>query len=657
MVQTRQQKKNQLNNLISATRLSNSVKNDKILDYLDLLDKNGLEVKNNLTIGRKRSYSNDYYSSDTIQEKSNVKKIKTSFDYIVENGYLFEYDIIDQIKQLMKDNNELNKLVEIKESDINLNCVLTIKTIKENKQSIILGSVLINPLDNTWGKPDLIVKGCWINKYIKEVVPGLDTNKWYIIDIKSSTIQLICGGEDISSTALFTGYKSQIYIYTQALNNLLIKNKVNNNVEMGFILGKKYKYVLNKNQIVKNSFDCVAIVDFEKEKNKGNDWSKITKSGIDWIVDLKTNWTNFTLNPINRDELYPNMKNPYNKNWFRVKKNIADYNKELSSIWYCGIANREKAWSLGIKSYMDENLTPEILGFDKRSFKYKIINSMLKLLHDTEHNYILNKKNNFMNWQNKARWEFFVDFETYNCEDKIYDEANEWDDIYNGSQKIYMCGISWIDIDNQTGIEKFMHKTFIINCDNIQELEKQFKINHLTYVDINWNDCVCCSNELELMSEIKNFINEFKPKNMTQKDFFSHTRLIHWSGAEPILFNKKIEEYKLDTSEYKLNWYDLLKVFKHPEYPIVIKECFGFGLKTVVRKLNEMGEITIVWPDLDDGLLSSFIAKDIYETEQNNNKSKLLNFNKEMYEIIQYNLIDCKAMWVLIDWMRKSVNK
>ena len=26
-------------------------------------------------------------------------------------------------------------------------------------------------------------------------------------------------------------------------------------------------------------------------------------------------------------------------------------------------------------------------------------------------------------------------------------EANEWDNIYTGNQKIYMCGISWININ------------------------------------------------------------------------------------------------------------------------------------------------------------------------------------------------------------------
>jgi hypothetical protein len=273
---TRLQIKKQKHNLISATRISNSIKNDKIIDYLDILYENGFGVSENLSTCRKRTRSND--NTIDFAEKSIYKKKKTSFDYIVEAGYLFENDIINKIKYLMNTNGEINKLIDINEKDININCSKTIQTIINNKHSIILGSVLINSSNNTWGKPDLIVKGSWINKYIHDNIIGINVNKWYIIDIKSSTIHLINGGEDISSKLLYSVYKSQIYIYTQALNYLLNEYGQNNQVSMGFILGKKYKYVQNKNQIVKNPFDCVAIINFEKEKIKGILWDNIINS-------------------------------------------------------------------------------------------------------------------------------------------------------------------------------------------------------------------------------------------------------------------------------------------------------------------------------------------------------------------------------------------
>ena len=65
------------------------------------------------------------------------------------------------------------------------------ETIVENKHSIILGGVLINPKDKTWGKPDLIVRGDWIKNYILQQDIPVENNLWYIIDIKSSTMRVM----------------------------------------------------------------------------------------------------------------------------------------------------------------------------------------------------------------------------------------------------------------------------------------------------------------------------------------------------------------------------------------------------------------------------------------------------------------------------------
>lgn len=641
MIKTRLQKKKQSILLISASKISNSIKNDKLIDLLNIIDSNDFFVDENLKISKKRK------NIDEQLILTQNKKIKTSQDYILEGGYLFEFDIINKIKEMMKIQNEFDKLININEKDIYINSIKTIDIIKKNKHSIILNSVVINSKNNTWGKPDLIVKGSWICKYIKDNIIGINVDKWYIIDIKSSTIQLINGGEDMSSKLLYTVYKSQIYIYTQALNQTMKDYGISNDINIGFILGKKYKYVSNKNQIIKNSFDTLGIVDFKKEKSKDNHWNEIIDSCIKWIDDVKLNWKNYTLNPINNDNLYPNMKNTYNKNWIKLKKKIAECNKELTLLWYCGLSQREKAWKQGIKKYDDPTLTPEIFGFNKYDSKYNILSLMLKILHQSNNNYILDKKNNIMEWQNKSKWEFFIDFETYNYDDVIWDEANEWDNIYNGCQKIYMCGISWIDYETSN----LSHKSFVIkyaNSKNIQKIFDEFICQNENFKQVNWNNFIECENELDLIKKIKDFINQFKPIHITDDEYFNNTRLIHWSGAEPILYNKKINEYGLDKQEYNLNWYDLLKIFKNPQYPIIIKNCFGFGLKQIIKKLYEYKEIDIYWPDLDDGLLSSFIARDIYLNECEHE-------NEQMFEIIKYNFIDCKAMVVLIEWMRKSV--
>ena len=330
------------------------------------------------------------------------------------------------------------------------------------------------------------------------------------------------------------------------------------------------------------------------------------------------------------------MKNIYDNNWKKIKKNIALFNKEITLLWNCGIHNRNLAWNKGIKNYNNLLLNTNILGFENSS-KEKIINQMLEILH-SDKNFILNKKNNFLNWQHKKKWEFFIDFETYNT-DAYYDENTDWDsNLLSNTQIIYMIGVSHINNDI------YEHKTFIINYKDCSELF----INLNSDLNCKLDSYEFCENELDLIINFSKYINNFKPESMSIEKFKNNIRLIHWSNAEPLLFNKKINEYELFNDNINFDWYDLLKIFKHDKYPIIIKECFSFGLKEIIRKLNEYKLINLSWSDLDDGLLSSFIAREIYLSEK-------INKNVEMINIAEYNFIDCKAVYTILEWMRENI--
>lgn len=660
-------------NLISATRLSNYAKNDMILDYLDKLDENGKKLDENLCVVRKRSRSDDLnqdvpvkkmkFEQKTVSKNTttytytntnlNTSKVlsseKTSFDYIIESGYAFENDIIKQIKCQMLGHKEFDKIFELTESNAWTNCSSTIDAIKSGKYTIIMGANLINNKNNTWGKPDLLVKGEWIKKYIESEIPHIDLSKWYVIDVKSSTIVLINKGEEISNSLLFNAYRAQVFVYTQALNNLLYDRGINNNVVHGFILGKKYKYVVDRNIVFKKPFEFLGTMDFSKNAFGKKSWHNVISKAVEWNNDLKLNWEKFSLNPINKNELYPNMKNHYDGRWHCTKKEIAIKNKEITLLWNCGVSNRKLAWDKGIKNYSDPKLNAKILGFENTS-KELIIETMLKLLSSNK-NFYLSKLNNLGNWQTKSKWEFFVDFETYNS-DTIYDEYFNWDDMGSGAI-IYMIGVCYYDAN-----EKLIHKSFVLEYNGYQLIKKIFDSNKNSEIfpdsfsDVKFNDIVFCSSEKNLMEEFGNFILGFKPLNMDIDRFKQEVRLCHWSSAEPSIFGKKLEELNFSKSsmnKYKFNWFDLLKIFKHSEYPIVIKECFGFGLKEIVKKLNQYKCINLSWSDLDDGLLSSFIARDIYTKEERTH-------SLQMYNIIEYNYVDCKALHCVLDWMRRTIN-
>jgi hypothetical protein len=643
----------------SATSLVNYIRDDCIIDYLDILKKNNYVIDTSDNLKKRKlnetedNNSNNFKSmasmSTSFLVNSRKRQRSSSFDYIVEDGYLFEENIFKEIKNKMKNNkNETNNLYEIEKMDnIEQQYNKSKEILLSKKYDLILGALLINKKNNTYGYPDMIVSGYWINKYITDKVVGVEynRNKYYIIDIKSSTISLINGGEHISSGLLYNGYKQQIFIYTDALNNLFKENNMNNNVNVGFVLGKKYKYISNRNVItINNPFERLGIIDYDHERMQHNDYKDIVKNAIKWKQDLKKNWKDYSVSPINKNELYPNMKNNYDKNYKKIKKVIAQKNKELTLLWNVGVKNRRLAWEKEIKSYDHPDLSCSILGMKDDSKRSCILNKMIDMTRG-DNLIILERENNFMDWRNKTEYEFFVDFETYNS-DKIYDESSlqDFSEMYN-NQKIYMIGICHQE-DN-----KYIYKSFIINHleYNKNTIQKIIKNNKHK---CDKNSYIFCENEHQLIDKFVDYIETFKPNNLNLENYYKKCRLIHWSHAEPMLFNKKINFYRLTDNKYQLPWYDLLKVYKYDKHPIIIKECFSFGLKEIIKKLNEYQFIDLCWSDLDDGLLSSFIARDIY----NNKLVAMADVNNNIVNIVEYNYVDCLAIDKLLGWMREYTN-
>ncbi len=642
---TRSKTKISREGLFSATSLVNYIRNDGIIDYFDIVSKNNYTIDTDDEFKlKKRKFSE--VEDKTVKNSSKIKnnspfKIdkKSSFDYIVENGYIFENMIIEQIKEKMKSNGELEKLISLSTDDFSLRYNKTTELLKEKKVDILLGGLVINKSNNTYGFPDLIVSGYWISKYIEEPLSNLsiESNSYYIIDIKSSSINLINSGENVSSGLLFDGYKAQIYVYTQALNSML-----NTNIKLGFILGKKYNLTINKSKIIQsNPFGKLGIIDYEYEKLNGTDFNELVTNAIKWKTKLEKEWKTLHLAPIDDDNLYPNMKNHYDKNYKKIKKEVAYENKEITLLWNVGIKNRKTAWDNGIKQFTDDKIKPELLGINNKSSKYDIIDKMLFINKQNNQNVIISKKNNYLNWQNEYSHEFFVDFETYS-EEKIYDENSDNFTESLNTQIIYMIGV--IHLNKSTNILEF--KCFIIDFEGSklvpQNIEKHHKCTQNSYI--------FCNSERDLITKFVDFIKGFK-LNKNIENYYKETRLIHWSQAEPIIFNKKLKEYKIVNNDFLLPWYDLLKIFKYEKEPIVIKNCFSFGLKDIIKNLNSHGLINLVWPELDDGLLSSFIAKDIYEKKGKNNIKSVFN----MINIVEYNYIDCMALSKILLWMRNSV--
>jgi hypothetical protein len=602
--------------LFSPSGLMNYIRCDLICDYLDLYDDDKLKSLNKVS----------------------------SFDYIMDSGKEYEKQVIEKIYS-MHDPYTYH-ILKLEKKDKSVTCLYneTINAIQSCRYDVILDSVLMNNDNSTYGYPDLIVSTRWINKYISDKIVNDDPYVYYIIDIKNSSISLINGGLNMSMNKIYECYKYQVYIYKEALNKIQVHKPKNN---YGFILGKNYKYQENGKYVnVLNPFKTLGLIDYNYQPEVNINYEKNISDAINYKRNInkkhvknvitKMNKTNLDINRTDSDinnrkcrkgisKSLINMKNSYDKNYGGIKKVLAHNSKEITAFYKCGIKQRDIAHKHNIYEYNDKRLTPELLGFMPKNSYYNIIKCMLNGMHSNKL-VTVPKKNNVNNWRTIAPYEFFVDFETYNIQ-----RFGETD-----ISKLYMIGVGY----NEFGLWKYNCFKFDVPSLSNQEQDYEYKLK-------------------KIIEDFTNFINSFNILGLDIDEYYKNVRLYHWSHIERTLFKKKINLLCLNDKKYNLPWFDLLMVFRNKENPIIIKNCISFKLKDIIKKLNEYDLLSLKWDDLDDGLLSSYKAHDIYENQISPfdyMHNITVNFKKcELDSIIKYNEIDCKAVSLLLQLIHQYV--
>ena len=98
----------------------------------------------------------------------------------------------------------------------------------------------------------------------------------------------------------------------------------------------------------------------------------------------------------------------------------------------------------------------------------------------------------------------------------------------------------------------------------------------------------------------------------------------------------------------KINkWCDMATMFRTE--PIVIKDCFNFGLKNIVKNMNKHGLIpTKMESCCDSGITASVKAWEAYQTQSNPAESPSL------LDVAKYNEFDVKALYDILSYLRKN---
>ena len=574
---------------VAATYTRNYVVKDPILDWLNLY-------------GTKKGFKKDSEENSELQNKLNFTT------YIMKKGQEFETYICNILKQKCGEN-----FIEVygnnKVYPIQKRYILNIKntySLMERGVKVIYQGMVFNPRHKTFGFPDLIVRSDYINELFgKRVLSDKQINrgcrfsdKWHyrIIDIKYFCMKL---NEDdtirTSSSQSVICYKIQNYIYNNALGYM-----------QHFI--PKHTYILGRGYYddelkIMNPFYVAGKFDFSDED------CSLSNDAIDWIRKVRTEglgWDVFTDNgKPSVSELYPNMSNTMDYDWHNTKHKISTKLAEITSLWQCGVKNRDFAHSLNVfrwDDFMCNSYNLNITG--KHSHN---LDCIISINRPTNNSIYHIDKARLCDYKFSGSY-FFVDFEN----------------IYN--------------IDDVTG--KGEDVLFLIGCGHSSETE-------------NWvfsNFCVDKLTKIEEKRMLENFIVYLQQQSIDRKCV-----LFHYNHTEPTLFLKLVKYHDIKV-DIEIRWIDILDILK--ECHFAIKDTFDYSLKNIMNSLfkynfsdvsytNGTGakEIVNVYNGLE-AMVAAIIA---------NRESENGNFNKHPFitNIKIYNEIDCKSLKSLWGFLKK----
>jgi len=577
---------------------------------------NNLSVNNNLSANKKHKYIREDWTQwiNATETKNYMMK-----DPLLD--WLNIYGDHEHHKYQKDSNNNFNEYMTSKEKEFHCAVVknlykrfpekiITIAHINEkfsidkyqetvnamiNGVPIILKGLLHNRSNNTYGFPDIILRKDYLPLVILNS-PQQETFNTHIgydycvLSIKYMSLKL--KNNLIVNVGNIISYKSELIIYNEALKSIL--GYVPNHA---YIIGRKYK-----SATVYGPFENIGMIDVV-----GYDHNIVTKTyeALNWLKEIKKYGNKWSINNPHRWELYPNMSNSFDYPWHQLKKKLAIDIGEITTLWNCGIKERNIAHMNGV--YSLDNITTDLIGFKGK--KQIILNNFLKINSSSCLDIIIHDK---ITQLNTDKLEFYVDFETVNSLDLDFTDIIQFDfnkkHNLNHHGMIYMIGIGYKDHHN-----KWCFKCFTVDRLNHQ-CEKEILLQWLNYMDI-----------------IKEKYGIQKKKNC---------RVYHWSKAEVSESNKAFKRHNIQN--ISINWYDLLDYFKNNH--IAIKGVYNYGLKSVAKALYKHKLIKTKWSDDSLDGTSAMLAAWNCEIKCLNNEGSQLKDFKEMQEIIKYNRVDCKVM-------------
>ncbi len=554
------------------------------------------QVKNYLLDDPLLDWLNLYYSNNR-NHSSRKPKSYIFNSYLCRRGIDFENCVIRNLINKCGEEN-IKQISEHYQARDSRKFNETIQAMKDGVPIIYQG-VLHNSTNKTFGVPDLLVRSDWVNKIIRTRlnIPQRGSRKlntsfhYVVIDIKFNTLNLSRDGIHLLTSGYSKAYKGQLWIYNDALG--LVQGY---RPPRAYILGRGWK---SNSKIEPNRsnnwFDKLGVIDYT---TRDRIYIKRVNEALKWLRKVRREGHNWSISPPSIPQLYPNMCNQYDSPWRNIKEKIAKEVGEITSVWNCGIKERKRAHSATIYSWTDSNCTSDVLGF-KKGKKKKIIDSILSVNRGTNiiHNAQIPIDDNVL----------FIDFEGVN---NIGEEFND-SSITKDCGVVFHIGIGYVS-------------------DNKWEF-KHFTSSHLSAPE-----------ERKIFNQFHSFVKE--------RDY---PTLIHWGNAEKRLFKKASSRYRNNWDIPDEKWFDLLLFFKRNS--IAIKGCLNYSLKSIAKQMYRNKWINTTWRESDIKTVDGISA--IVNAWKCDKSSRLKRIRMDklplMKEIIEYNEIDCKVLYEIIEYFNQ----
>ncbi len=655
------------NSWVAASAVHNYILGDPLIDWLSMKKKHSIPSEPRPTINNSTQQDQKFMS------------------YLMDQGVKFESAVVDYLMKKINDvcdvaedstwikhnvdkSQPLTRFVTVcddyREIKNDTKYAETLKMM-ESGALVIYQGIVRNYRNNTHGIPDLIIRSDFINFLFPNTIPAkqiykknwvgfadsssdvysgvsafaeqktqvtTNTRFYYVIaDIKFSNLKLRADGVHLLNSGRIPCYKAQIMIYNSAIAYMQRYTP-----EFCFMLGRGYNYITRGREY--RSYDCdeklgtIAPYGIDAEYNH-----RITKA-VKWRRDLATQGASWQVLPEpSRDELYPNMANKYDCPFHKQKSEIAHELDEITMLWNCGLKSRQNCLKRGIKSWRDPRCTTETLGITGK-YKKKMVDDMLEFNRNPEYaaqNIFYGDNFDPESWwlkgtqinEQKSRVEFYIDFENIT---NIVDNMDKIPHI-GGVNLIYMIGVGY-EVRYEVGDEVGSPQ----DSQNSQNPPKwEYKCFYAPRLNLE--------GEYVMLQQFHDFINGFADWSCNIPVFY------HWGSAEQSLYSSAIKRHPLLSREYNdlsTNFFDFLGVVK--ETPILIKNVFGFSLKSYGKALYDIGAIQTKWEDTcGDGMYAMLLATNCYKQKSS------LEENSEFNNIIRYNEIDCKVLYEIIQFLRR----